>query len=76
MASSFGGGIQKLFSSMSKKKLFCISFILYLIAIGLLVGYTVIINEFTEEGRLGGLNSISLVVIDVLIGLYFHSGIV
>lgn len=76
MASSFGGGVQKLFSSMSKKRLLCISFTLYLVAIGLLVAYTFIINEYTDEGRLGGLNSISLVVIDILIGLYFHSGIV
>lgn len=61
---------------MTRKKLCCISFILYAIAIGILVGYAFTVNEYTPEGRLGWLNGISLIIVDILIGLYFHSGIV
>lgn len=76
MAGAFGGGVQKLFAKTSRMRIFCVSFVLYLISIGILVGYTICVNEYTPEGRLGGLNSIALVVIDALVGLYYHSGIV
>lgn len=76
MAGAFGGGVQKLFSKMTRRKLCCLSFWLYFVALCILAGYTLVVNEYTPEGRLGGLNSIALVVIDILIGLYFHSGIV
>ncbi len=76
MAGAFGGGVQKLFAHMTRMKLCCLSLILYSVAIGLLIGYAAVVNIYTPEGRLGGLNGVALVIIDILIGLYFHSGIV
>jgi hypothetical protein len=73
--SVISGGIQKIFTTLTRKKQLCYSGIWYIICIGILVAYSFIIYHNTSEYKLGFVTMISTLSTDLILYLYHYAGI-
>ena len=69
------GGLQSMFTSLSTQQRRFISTIAYTMSLGILVAYSLIVYQSSQEYGLGILTSIAVVSTDIILYLYGHSNI-
>ena len=74
MASTFGGGLQRIFSKSTRQRRF-ISFVLYFLSLATLFVYALLIYLIDDDSRLGAITAFAVVTTDVILYLYIHAEI-